>query len=68
MPLPIAAEKAGGTVMKPAVKLWCLEQSLLIMEAYAASAAQKGNMATVLESLYKKIIKLREDAESHEEV
>jgi hypothetical protein len=53
--------------MKPALKLWCLERSLEIMEAYAASDTQKGNMATVLESLYKKICELREEADGGEE-
>jgi hypothetical protein len=53
--------------MKPALKLWCLERSLEIMEAYAASDTQKGNMATVLESLYHKICELREEAETGEE-
>lgn len=49
--------------MSPEQKLWCLERSIQIIEAYAESASSKGNLSAVLESVYRKLVELREDAE-----
>jgi len=55
--------KGGGTTVSPEQKLWCLERAIQIIEAYAESASSKGNLSAVLESVYRKLVELREDAE-----
>ncbi len=49
--------------MERAQKLWRLDKSIQIIEAYAASAAAKGNLAAVMESVYNKLCELRQDAD-----
>lgn len=55
--------KGAGATVSPEQKLWCLERAIQIIEAYAESASSKGNLAAVLESVYRKLVELREDAE-----
>jgi hypothetical protein len=55
--------EGGWEALERAHKLWCLDKSIQIIEAYAASAAAKGNLAAVMESVYNKLCELRQDAD-----